>query len=132
MYHSDDDGAHWADLGSGLPSTSGFAAAAHPRHGDTAYVLPIEADTDRVPAGHRCRVFRTTDAGTSGEPLVAGLPRADPYGTVLRDALCTDDADRPGCPSATATARCTPRRTTVTAGSSRPRTCRTSCASARR
>lgn len=74
--------------------------------------------------GHRCRVLRTTDAGKSREPLVAGLPRADPYGTVLRDALCTDDADRPGCPSATATARCTPRRTTVTAGSSRPRTCR--------
>jgi photosystem II stability/assembly factor-like uncharacterized protein len=96
VYRSDDGGAHWTDIGAGLPSTFGFAVAAHPRRGDTAYVFPVEADTDRVPAGHRCRVFRTTDAGKSWEPLVAGLPRADHYGTVLRDALCTDDADPAG------------------------------------
>ena len=63
---------------------------------DTAYVFPINADADRVPAEHRCRVFRTSDAGNSWEPLSAGLPEETHYGTVLRDALCTDDADPAG------------------------------------
>jgi photosystem II stability/assembly factor-like uncharacterized protein len=44
-----------------------------------------------VPADRRCRVYRTQDAGKSWEPLTAGLPREEHYGTVLRDALCTDD-----------------------------------------
>ncbi|MDT0568122.1 exo-alpha-sialidase [Streptomyces sp. DSM 3412] len=96
VYRSDDAGAHWEDIGAGLPSTFGFAAVAHPHRGDTAYVFPINADADRVPADHRCRVFRTADAGKSWEPLTAGLPTADHYGTVLRDAMCTDDADPAG------------------------------------
>ncbi|MER5728820.1 exo-alpha-sialidase [Streptomyces sp. NPDC002138] len=96
VYRSDDAGAHWTDIGGGLPSDFGFAVAAHPHHPDTAYVFPINADSDRVPAGHRCRVFRTRDAGATWEPLSAGLPAGDHYGTVLRDALCTDDADPAG------------------------------------
>jgi photosystem II stability/assembly factor-like uncharacterized protein len=96
VYRSDDAGAHWTDIGEGLPSTFGFAAVAHPHRGDTAYVFPINADADRVPADHRCRVYRTADAGKSWEPLSAGLPQEDHYGTVLRDAMCTDDADPAG------------------------------------
>ncbi|MFJ7156381.1 WD40/YVTN/BNR-like repeat-containing protein [Streptomyces sp. NPDC101118] len=96
VYRSDDAGANWTDIGGGLPSDFGFAVAAHPHRADTAYVFPLNADADRVPAGHRCRVFRTTDAGATWEPLSAGLPDGDHYGTVLRDALCTDDADPAG------------------------------------
>ncbi|MBD0706980.1 MULTISPECIES: WD40/YVTN/BNR-like repeat-containing protein [unclassified Streptomyces] len=96
VYRSDDAGVHWTDIGAGLPSDFGFAVAAHPHRPDTAYVFPITADSDRVPAGRRCRVYRTTDAGETWEPLAEGLPRGDHYGTVLRDALCTDDADPAG------------------------------------
>ncbi|MFJ3905471.1 WD40/YVTN/BNR-like repeat-containing protein [Streptomyces sp. NPDC090025] len=96
VFRSDDAGGSWTDIGAGLPSDFGFAVAAHPHRADTAYVFPINADADRVPAGHRCRVYRTTDAGASWEPLGAGLPDGDHYGTVLRDALCTDDADPAG------------------------------------
>jgi photosystem II stability/assembly factor-like uncharacterized protein len=96
VYRSDDAGGRWTDIGEGLPSTFGFAMATHPRLGATAYVFPINADADRVPAGHRCRVFRTADAGSTWEPLTAGLPEENHYGTVLRDALCTDDADPAG------------------------------------
>ncbi|MFI6643999.1 WD40/YVTN/BNR-like repeat-containing protein [Streptomyces sp. NPDC050504] len=96
VFRSDDGGGEWTDIGGGLPSDFGFAAAAHPHRGDTAYVFPIEADSDRVPAGHKCRVFRTSDAGKSWQPLSAGLPAEAHYGTVLRDALCTDDADPAG------------------------------------
>ncbi|MDI3403827.1 WD40/YVTN/BNR-like repeat-containing protein [Streptomyces cavernicola] len=96
VFRSDDGGARWTDIGGGLPSDFGFAVAAHPHRADTAYVFPINADIDRVPAEHRCRVFRTQDAGKTWEPLAEGLPETDHYGTVLRDALCTDDADPAG------------------------------------
>lgn len=97
VYRSDDAGAEWTDIGSGLPSDFGFAVAAHPRTGDVAYLFPITADIDRVPAGHRCRVYRTGDGqARSWEPLSAGLPDEDHYGTVLRDALSVDDSDPAG------------------------------------
>ncbi|MEE1840939.1 exo-alpha-sialidase [Streptomyces sp. NPDC007076] len=96
VFRSDDSGDHWTDIGQGLPSDFGFAAAAHPHRADTVYLFPINADADRVPAGHRCRVFRTNDAGSTWEPLTTGLPTETHYGTVLRDALCTDDADPAG------------------------------------
>ncbi|MEU3602353.1 exo-alpha-sialidase [Streptomyces sp. NPDC006798] len=96
VYRSDDAGGHWTDIGAGLPSDFGFAVAAHPHRPDTAYVFPITADGDRVPADRRCRVFRTSDAGASWEGLSAGLPDGDHFGTVLRDALRTDDADPAG------------------------------------
>lgn len=96
VYRSDDGGAKWTDIGEGLPSDFGFAVAAHPHRPGTAYVFPITADADRVPAGRRCRVYRTSDAGSSWEALSAGLPEGDHFGTVLRDALRTDDADPAG------------------------------------
>ncbi|MCB5906259.1 WD40/YVTN/BNR-like repeat-containing protein [Streptomyces pinistramenti] len=96
VYRSDDAGVRWTDIGAGLPSDFGFAVAAHPRAANTAYLCPITADMDRVPAGHRCRVYRTSDAGADWEPLSHGLPEEDHYGTVLRDALCVDDSDPAG------------------------------------
>ncbi|MFG2723492.1 WD40/YVTN/BNR-like repeat-containing protein [Streptomyces sp. NPDC048416] len=96
VYRSDNAGQQWTDIGAGLPSTFGFAAAAHPRRPGTAYVFPITADSDRVPADNKCRVFRTEDAGKNWQPLTTGLPQEAHYGTVLRDALCTDDADPAG------------------------------------
>ncbi|MGC0424630.1 hypothetical protein RKD32_000985 [Streptomyces sp. SAI-195] len=78
VYRSDDAGGHWTDIGEGLPSTFGFAVAAHPHRGDTAYVFPINADADRVPADHRCRVFRTSDAGKSWRAALGGPAAGGP------------------------------------------------------
>ncbi|MEC4021076.1 WD40/YVTN/BNR-like repeat-containing protein [Streptomyces sp. H27-D2] len=96
VYRSDDAGANWTDIGAGLPSDFGFSIAAHPRRANVAYVFPINADIDRVPAGKRCRVYRTEDAGANWQALGAGLPQGDHYGTVLRDALRLDDDDPAG------------------------------------
>ncbi|MFD4583735.1 WD40/YVTN/BNR-like repeat-containing protein [Streptomyces sp. NPDC058434] len=96
VYRSDDAGAKWTDIGAGLPSDFGFAVVAHPHRPGVAYVFPINADADRVPAERRCRVYRTTDAGGTWEPLSRGLPEGDHYGTVLRDAMCTDGSDPAG------------------------------------
>ncbi|MCM2579819.1 WD40/YVTN/BNR-like repeat-containing protein [Streptomyces meridianus] len=96
VYRSDDAGDTWTSIGDALPSDFGFAVAAHPRRPDTAYLFPIQADADRVPAGHRCRVYRTDDAGGKWRELGSGLPEGRHYGTVLRDALCVDDGDPAG------------------------------------
>ncbi|KJS56742.1 glycosyl hydrolase [Streptomyces rubellomurinus subsp. indigoferus] len=96
VYRSDDWGGSWHSIVDGLPAEFGFAVAAHPRRGDTAYLFPLGGSDDRIPPGRRCRVFRTNDGGDSWQQLAAGLPDEDHYGIVLRDALRTDDADPAG------------------------------------
>lgn len=96
VYRSDDEGTSWTSIGGSLPSDFGFPVVAHPRRGGVAYVFPLNADSDRVPAGRRCRVHRTQDAGVSWQELGAGLPESAHYGPVLRDAMCTDGADPAG------------------------------------
>ncbi|GAA2157102.1 sialidase family protein [Kitasatospora kazusensis] len=96
VYRSDDGGGHWQDIGDGLPATFGFGIATHPRDSGTAYLFPLDADYARLPAGRRCRVFRTRDAGENWLPLSQGLPQQAHYGVVLRDALCTDDGEPAG------------------------------------
>ncbi|GAA4668673.1 sialidase family protein [Streptomyces chumphonensis] len=96
VYRSDDGGRRWSAIESGLPSTFGFPVLAHPHRADTAYLFPLNADSDRVPAGRRCRVYRTEDAGRSWTGLADGLPATDHHGPVLRDALCTDGGDPAG------------------------------------
>jgi photosystem II stability/assembly factor-like uncharacterized protein len=41
-------------------------------------------------------VFRTEDAGQTWTALTEGLPQGTYYGSVLRDAMCADDADTAG------------------------------------
>ena len=97
VFRSDDGGRRWKDIGAGLPSDFGFAAAAHPHRADTFYVFPINADADRVPAGHRCRVYRTQDAGeTLGAPDARAFRTATTTARCCATRLCTDDADPAG------------------------------------
>jgi hypothetical protein len=96
VYRSDNGGADWRSIADGLPSDFGFAMVAHPRRADVIYNFPIAADERRFPPGERCRVYRSTDAGASWQSLTEGLPEGPFYPAVLRDAMCTDDADPAG------------------------------------
>jgi photosystem II stability/assembly factor-like uncharacterized protein len=93
LYRSDDDGDTWNDIAHGVPSDFGFPIVTHPLVADTAYVIPLEADTYRCTAEARCRVYRTQDAGVSWVPLTDGLPQRDAHLAILRDAFCHDGAD---------------------------------------
>src|SRR4029450_2145054 len=42
------------------------------------------------------RVYRTSNAGGSWEPLTRGLPQSGAYETVVRDAMVTDSLDPVG------------------------------------
>ncbi|WP_405149924.1 exo-alpha-sialidase [Sphaerisporangium sp. NBC_01403] len=96
VYRSDDDGAHWESIADGLPSDFGFSIVAHPRRADVIYNFPLVADSMRFPPELRCRVYRSQDAGKTWEALSEGLPTGPFYPVVLRDAMCTDDADLAG------------------------------------
>jgi photosystem II stability/assembly factor-like uncharacterized protein len=60
------------------------------------YIVPIESDMFRCTPEGKLRVYRTTDAGASWEPLEDGLPQRNAYETVLRDALTADSLDSVG------------------------------------
>jgi photosystem II stability/assembly factor-like uncharacterized protein len=96
LYRSDDWGDSWTDIANGVPSDFGFAMVMHPRDVDTVYIVPLESDQFRCTPEAKMRVYRTTDAGASWEPLTEGLPQKDAYETVLRDCLAADSMDQPG------------------------------------
>jgi hypothetical protein len=87
VYRSDDAGATWIDIAAGLPSDFGFPLAIDPADPDSAYVIPLTADTDRVTPDSRVRVYETRDAGSSWTARGEGLPQEHAYLTVLREAF---------------------------------------------
>ena len=68
----------------------------HPHDPETVYIVPLESDMFRCTPEAKLRVYRTTNAGASWEPLERGLPQAGAYETVLRDALSSDKFDSAG------------------------------------
>ena len=87
VYRSDDAGRTWIDIADGLPSDFGFALAIDPADADSAYVVPLAADIDRVTVDGKVRVYETRDAGASWTARGDGLPSEDAYLTILREAM---------------------------------------------
>jgi hypothetical protein len=89
VYRSDDGGATWTDIAAGLPSGFGFPLALDPADPDSAFVIPLSGDFDRVtPDGH-VGVYGTRDAGATWTTLDKGLPGSDAWLTILRQAFGT-------------------------------------------
>ena len=93
VYRSDDAGETWAEIGAGLPSDFGFPMALDPSDPDSAYVIPLSADSDRVTPDGRVRVYETRDAGATWTERGEGLPQRDAYLTVLRLAFARAAAE---------------------------------------
>jgi hypothetical protein len=90
VYRSDDAGSSWNDIAAGLPSGFGFPLAIDPADPDSAFVIPLASDGDRVTPGGRVRVYGTRDAGATWTAHGDGLPAEDAWLTVLRQALGRD------------------------------------------
>ncbi|HLA93481.1 MAG TPA: hypothetical protein VJO36_08105 [Actinomycetota bacterium] len=87
VYRSDDAGRTWTSIAEGLPSDFGFPMVIDSRDPDSAYVIPLNADLDRVSAQGRLRVFETRDAGATWTARTDGRPQSNAYLTILRQAF---------------------------------------------
>ena len=96
VYRSDDGGGTWRSIADGLPNDFGFPVVAHPHTPGTVYVFPLESSDGRFPPEGACRVWRSVDSGAYWEPLSNGLPTTGFYAGVMRDAMCSDDAEPAG------------------------------------
>lgn len=96
-WRSRDDGRHWDDIGTGLPSTFGFPIAVHPSDPHSLWVIPLNGDmAGRFPPDARAAVWKSTDGGETWSDKRAGLPGESCFFTVLRQAMATDRADPAG------------------------------------
>lgn len=93
IYHSDNNAQSWQKLSPSLDDF-GFTAAVHPRDPKTAWFIPLESDTMRIPRNGDFYVLRTRDGGESFEKITAGLPAEHAYHVVYRHALSVDDSGR--------------------------------------
>jgi len=93
VMRSDDGGESWYEISGDLPSDFGFPIAVHAHDPETVYVVPIKSDAEHYPPDARLRVYRSRTGGHEWQPLTAGLPQADCYVNVLRDAMAVDRLD---------------------------------------
>ena len=96
VYRSDDEGSSWSEIRHGLPSGFGFPLVIDPADPDSAFVIPLVADVDRVTPEGRVRVFETRDAGATWTERGEGLPADEAYLTVLRQAFGSTAGAGPG------------------------------------
>jgi hypothetical protein len=93
VLRSDDAGGSWREVSGDLPSDFGFPIAVHAHEPETIYVVPIKSDSEHYPPEGKLRVYRSRTGGDEWEPLTNGLPQANCYVNVLRDAMAVDQLD---------------------------------------
>jgi len=96
VMRSDDAGDSWREVSGNLPTDFGFPIDVHAHEPETVYVVPIKSDSEHFPPDGKLRVYRSRTGGEPGEALTKGLPQADCYVNVLRDAMCVDGLDECG------------------------------------
>jgi photosystem II stability/assembly factor-like uncharacterized protein len=101
IYRMDLPEERWIRIGERMPKDVGdigFPLALHPRDPDTAWVIPMDGSTvwPRVSPGGKPAVYTTRDAGASWKRLDRGLPRAQAWLTIKRQAFSADALDPVG------------------------------------
>ena len=93
VMRSDDVGESWHEVSGNLPSDFGFPIDVHAHEPNTIYVVPIKSDSEHYPPEGKLRVYRSRTGGNEWEALTKGLPQANCYVNVLRDAMAVDALD---------------------------------------
>src|SRR5262249_6911494 len=96
VLRTDDAGENWHEVSGNLPTDFGFPIDVHAHEPDTVYVVPIMGDGGRFPPEGKLRVYRSRTAGNEWQPLTEGLPQANCYVNVLREAMAVDSLDKCG------------------------------------
>jgi photosystem II stability/assembly factor-like uncharacterized protein len=93
VMRSDDAGESWREVSGNLPCDFGFPIEVHAHEPETIYVVPIKSDSEHYPPDGKLRVYRSRTGGHEWEALTQGLPQANCYVNVLRDATSIDTLD---------------------------------------
>jgi hypothetical protein len=101
IYRMDLPDEQWQRIGEAMPpevGDIGFPVVLHPRDPDTAWVFPMDGSTvwPRVSPEGKPAAYVTRDAGASWKRLDRGLPQAQAWFTVKRQAFCADGFDPVG------------------------------------
>jgi photosystem II stability/assembly factor-like uncharacterized protein len=96
VMRSDDGGDSWYEISGNLPTDFGFPIDVHAHEPQTIYVVPITSDHHHFPPDGKLRVYRSRTGGHEWEALGQGLPEANCYVNVLRDAMAVDTLDECG------------------------------------
>lgn len=101
IYRLDRAARRWSRIGKAMPreiGDIGFPLVLHPRDARTLWVFPMDGGTvwPRVPIGGKPAVYGSRDAGATWRRLDEGLPRAQGWFTVKRQAMTADALDPVG------------------------------------
>jgi photosystem II stability/assembly factor-like uncharacterized protein len=96
VLRSKNAGDQWEEISGNLPTDFGFCIDVHAHEPETIYVVPIKSDSEHFPLAGKLQVFRSRTGGNEWEPLTNGLPQANCYVNVLRDAMAIDQLDSCG------------------------------------
>ena len=106
------------DIASGLPSGFGFPLVVDAADPDSAYVIPLTADVDRVTPDGRCACTRRATPGRAGRPAQDGLAgRTTPTSRFSARPSTPTPARRRASTSAPRPATSSARRTAARPGS---------------
>ena len=101
IYRIDRPSSTWVRIGRNMPKTVGdvgFNMVVHPRDDDTCWVLPMDGQTvwPRTSIDGRPAVYRTRNGGKTWQRQDQGMPDAQAWWTVKRQAMAGDTREPVG------------------------------------
>jgi photosystem II stability/assembly factor-like uncharacterized protein len=87
VYRTSNGAEHWEEVSQKPLIYFGFPLAVHPQQADTAWLVPMHSDDDRVTVDGHLRVMRTDDAGKTWTTQDTGLPQQNAWDFPYRHAL---------------------------------------------
>jgi hypothetical protein len=101
LYRLDRPSEVWTDIGGGMPKAVGavgFPLVLHPRDPNTLWIFPMDGTSvwPRVSPGGKPAAYRSQDGGRRWTRLARGLPEAQAWWTVKRQAMTVDAHDPVG------------------------------------
>jgi hypothetical protein len=101
IYALDRKANRWNRIGDNMPKDIGdigFPLVLHPRNPDVLWVFPMDGTTvwPRVSLQGKPAVYGSRDAGKTWKRYAKGLPKAQAWFTVKRQAMCADSHDPVG------------------------------------
>jgi photosystem II stability/assembly factor-like uncharacterized protein len=101
IYRLDQPATRWTDIGAAMPKAAGaigFPMVLHPRDPDTLWVFPMDGSSvwPRVSPGGKPAVYRSVNGGRTWQRQATGMPAAQAWWTVKRQAMTVDQCEPPG------------------------------------